>query len=68
LAVLVIDKYRYGEKTFPRDGAPQAKKISKKYIPYGDKILRPGEKFSRRNSTLLPNDRSGESLFLKILK
>jgi hypothetical protein len=50
----------------------QAKEIRKKYIPHGDKILRCGEKFSRRNSTLQreepPNDRSGETLFLKILK
>jgi hypothetical protein len=29
----------------------QAKEIRKKYIPYGDKILRRGEKYSRRNRT-----------------
>jgi hypothetical protein len=41
-------------------------------FPYGDKILRCGEKFSRCNSThqwkVPPNDQSGKTLFSKMFK
>jgi hypothetical protein len=62
ISKFVFSRFSYGEKLV---WGVQAKEIRKKYIPYWDKILRRGEKYSRRNGTcqwqVLQNARSGET-------